>query len=148
MRHYVDSNIATPLPTHNLSISERWQEWIYNESRQRLAVIFRTLTLLIHFDPTKMCNLQTDLFVAPLPAKRQLWEATNAHTWKVESERHVDYGLASTGDLVEMRRGQSWCGSEVLMYDSVEGEGRGWDEWCGGMDGFGGLVLLAASMVG
>lgn len=61
------------------------------------------------------------------------------------------------GDLVKFDEGQLFCSDRVLLYRSLNDgvENRlparsmaNWEEWCSGMDGFGGLVMLAASLVG
>jgi len=103
-----------------------------------------------------MCNLQTDLILAPLPAKKPLWEASDEFVWKAESEREpgsqTDFGLAANGELVKLNEYQLYCGGEVLLYKSLDARtpsrsNDNWEEWCSGMDGFGGLVMLAASLI-
>ncbi len=112
--------------------------------------------MLIYFEPAAMCTLQKDLILAPLPAKRQLWEATNEFVWRVESKKDLgaqtDLGLAASGELVKMEEGQLYCSDGVLLYKSLDartpsGSSENWEEWCSGMDGFGGLVMLAASLI-
>jgi len=125
--------------------------------------------MLIYFEPAALCILQTDLALAPLPAKKALWEARDESGWKVETERGAgksnmvqmdrEFGLATTGDLVRIEEGQVYCGAgqgrikyEVLGGIRRDGRGDGgndgnWEEWCTGMDGLGGLVVLAATMV-
>lgn len=103
-----------------------------------------------------MCDLQKDLVIAPLPAMKQLWEAGDEVVWKRESERdpaaRTAFGLAANGELVRLDEGQVYCGDAALGYRGL-GDGMGgrkveeWEEWCAGMDGFGGLVMLAASLV-
>lgn len=119
--------------------------------------MYRVINLLIYFEPAALCNLQTDLILAPLPAKKQLWEARDQFMWKAEIERNpraeAEFGLAANGELVELYGGQRHCG-EVLLYRSLEFDASisprsagNWEEWCSGMDGFGGLVMLTASLV-
>jgi hypothetical protein len=108
--------------------------------------------MLVYFEPAAMCELQTDLILAPLPAKKQLWEADNDFVWK-ESERQpgaqTAFGLAANGELVKLNEGQLSCSDAVLLYESldVRTSSANWEEWCSGMDGFGGLVMLAASLI-
>jgi len=94
--------------------------------------------MLVYFEPAAMCNLEKNLLLAPLPAKRQLWEATNESTWKMEStsgpEVQAAFGMAANGDLVKLEEGQIYFNAN-------------WEEWCSGMDSFGGLVMLAASLI-
>jgi len=109
--------------------------------------------MIFYFDPAATCNLPTDLIIAPLPAKKQLWEAGNETVWKSESQREggiqTEFGLAGSGELV--RLGESYS-EAVVVHTSITAESPArtaaiWEEWCEGMDGLGGLVMLAASMV-
>ena len=112
--------------------------------------------MLVYFEPAAMCELQTDLILAPLPAKKQLWEADDEFVWKAESEREpraqTDFALAANGELVELDKGQLYGSDAVLLYNSLDARTpsrstANWEEWCAGMDGFGGLVMLAASLI-
>lgn len=112
--------------------------------------------MLIYFEPAARCNLQPDLILAPLPAKKQLWEAGDEFVWKAESEREpgvqTPFALAADGELVKLDEGQVYCGDAVLLYKSLDDRTPSrstshWEEWCSGMDGFGGLVMLAASLI-
>lgn len=127
------------------------------QPNHRLAVVYRVINMLVHFEPSGMCELQADLILAPLPAKKQLWEANNSVTFKTENENEgaqTEFGLAADGELVKLQDGQRYCGDAVLLYEalgscrrSAEGA-ENWEEWCLGMDGFGGLVMLTASLIG
>jgi hypothetical protein len=102
--------------------------------------------MLIYFEPAAMCELQKDLILAPLPAKKQLWEARDEFVWKTE------IALAANGELVKMDEGQLYCGDSMLLYQPLDhlkssDSTEYWEEWCSGMDGFGGLVMLASSLV-
>lgn len=112
--------------------------------------------MLVYFEPAAMCELQTDLILAPLPAKKQLWEANDELVWNMESEKELgartDFALAANGDLVELDQGQIYGSDAVLLYKSLDtrtpsGSTANWEEWCAGMDGLGGLVMLAASLI-
>ena len=103
-----------------------------------------------------MCDLQMDLILAPLPAKKQLWEAGDEFAWKAEREREpgpqTDFGLAANGELVKLDEGQLYGSDAVLLYKSLDARtpsriNENWEEWCAGMDGFGGLVMLAAALI-
>jgi len=113
--------------------------------------------MIVYFEPAALCDLQTDLILAPLPTRKQLWEAGDEFTWKAESEREpgaqTDFGLAANGELVKLDEGQSYGCHEVLLHKSLGSRTQSrntanWEEWCSGMDGFGGLVMLAASLIG
>ncbi|EIT76130.1 hypothetical protein AO1008_02329 [Aspergillus oryzae 100-8] len=100
--------------------------------------------MLVYFEPAAMCSLRTDLVIAPLPAKKQLWEAGDELLWKAESQRESGfqtvYGLAASGDLVQLGKDQLYSTNEVLLHKTVTARGSAnWEEWCSGMDGLGGL---------
>ncbi|KAH8898592.1 hypothetical protein GQ53DRAFT_357882 [Thozetella sp. PMI_491] len=137
-------------------LNTSWNEWIFTESRQRLAILSRVVNMLVYFEPAAMCTLQTDLILAPLPAKKQLWGAADEAEWKIESngglEQQTSYGLAANGNLVKLDGGQLHCSDTVLRYQplgtvTAPNSMNGWEEWCSGMDEFGGLIMLVASFV-
>jgi hypothetical protein len=112
--------------------------------------------MLVYFEPAALCTLQSDLILAPLPAKKQLWEASNEILWSLEVARDPGarnaFALAANGELVKLSENQHYCGDSLLLYKSLD-DGTpkrsisSWEEWCSGMDGFGGLVMLAASLI-
>ena len=119
-------------------------------------MVYQVVNMLVYFEPAAMCNLQSDLVLAPLPAKKQLWEAGDEFMWKTENERdsgaQTVFGLAANGELVKLDEGQLFCGDAALLYESLDARTpsrrtANWEEWCSGMDGFGGLVMLAASLI-
>jgi hypothetical protein len=167
--------------THDVSCSTKsesnWQDWVYKESRRRyvdvlyvflqangyrLAVIYRILNKLIFFGPAAMCDMPSEFVIAPLPARRQLWEAAHAQEWQVQKQREplaqVSYALAADGEIVKLDQGRLSCRDAWLPYaqsseksspnraSSLAGSGGWWAEWCSGMDSMGGLIMLAASM--
>lgn len=100
-----------------------------------------------------MCDMQFDLILAPLPAKQHLWEASDEFMWKAESEKefgvHSEFGLTASGELVRLEKGRPYCKDAVLLDKSSEvSRAAQWEEWCSGIDGIGGLVMLAASLMG
>jgi hypothetical protein len=112
--------------------------------------------MLIDFEPAALCPLQSDLVLAPLPAKKELWEAGNEFVWNLETDRErameTSFGLAANGELVKLDEGQSFCSGNMLRYTPSHtqkslGSNSHWEEWCSGMDGLGGLVMLAAALV-
>lgn len=107
--------------------------------------------MVVVFEPAALCDLHAEgLILSPLPARRQPWEADTADKWMSEIERDLgsqtDYGMTVGGDLVKV--------SESPMEGSTEEAGArprqkaDWEEWLSGMDSFGGLVMLAVSLVG
>lgn len=83
-----------------------------------MAVVFRVMTMLVYFEPTPRCVLPPDMFLAPLPAKKQLWEAGDERLWRAEADRNKDekhgggsggsllpaenFGLTSAGEIVRL----------------------------------------------
>jgi hypothetical protein len=112
--------------------------------------------MLIYFEPAARCDQDTDFILAPLPTKKQVWEASNELAWKAECEKEpageTIFGLASNGELVKMAEGLQYS-SNVMMLRNLFSHrtplmsSNNWEEWCSGMDGLGGLVMLAASLV-
>jgi hypothetical protein len=131
----------------------------------RLAIVYRVVNKLIYFDPVSKCDLPAEFILAPLPAKRQLWEAGNEHAWKVEVNKEpralVSFGLASSGEVVQLSDGRLSCSDTWLPNPYISPRSQGsttpsdgnesttehWEEWCTGIDAFGGLVMLAASLI-
>ncbi|KAJ5702794.1 hypothetical protein N7488_010342 [Penicillium malachiteum] len=133
---------------NNYSREQNWRDWLYEESRRRLAVIYRVVNMLVYFDPAAMCNLPSDLVLAPLPAKKGLWEASDEYSWALESKKDPTAGFGSG----ENRRACSDCDDASLVHSAITSTsplrtGASWEEWCSGMDGFGGLIMLAALLV-
>ncbi|KAL4881032.1 hypothetical protein BJY04DRAFT_218550 [Aspergillus karnatakaensis] len=152
-------NLQSALSSPNTS--ESWKEWIFEESRRRLAIIYRILYSLIYFAPAADCDRPADLLLAPLPAKKQLWEAADEGDFKREVEKEdiagvyrSGFGIDSKGDLVRLDKrslGPRESEDEVLIHTALDvgvlRRAAKWEEWCVGMDGMGGIVLLAASLV-
>ncbi len=120
-------------------------------------MVYKVVNMLVYFEPATLCDLKTELVLAPLPAKKQLWEADNESVWKVENEREpgaqTDFGLTANGELVELDGSQLHCGNPAFVKTTLDGRNlsrrtENWGEWCSGMDGLGSLVMLAASFVG
>ena len=112
--------------------------------------------MLVYFDPASMCNLRHDLVIAPLPARRQLWEAHTSLTWQSEAASkpgtEAVFGLDKYGELVRVDDSQLHNNSAALAFTEPKNETSQhssgiWEEWCAGMDAFGALVMLAASFV-
>lgn len=125
----------------------------------RLCVIYQVVNMLVDFQPAALCGLHgLDLLLAPLPSRKQLWEAGHEVGWKVEVDRitehaNMAFGLATNGDLVSFN--ESWLQNGILSIPEDGGQNGQiplkrnveWEEWCSGMDGLGSLVMLAATLV-
>ena len=73
---------------------------------------------------------------------------------KAESDKQpvprTAFGLATNGELVrldEMDLHGGYGSIEAILGDNKTSE-QNWEEWCSGMDSFGVLVMLTASLVG
>jgi hypothetical protein len=114
------------------------------------------LNMVAFFEPAAICDMR-DIVLAPLPSKTSVWRAPDAQAWFAESKKRpgieTAYGLASNGDLVRFDDNQPACNNAVELQSALHtGTAMrystcGWDEWCAGMDSFGGLVMLAASLI-
>ncbi|KAJ5728704.1 uncharacterized protein N7483_003212 [Penicillium malachiteum] len=149
----IAQNLTRKDIANNYSRERSWRDWLYEESRRRLAVIYRVVNMLVYFDPATMCNLPPDLVLAPLPSKKELWEASDEQSWDLENKRDPAagnaFGLARSGELVRLG---SDSDDEGLVHSAITSVSplrmaASWEEWCGGMDGFGGLIMLAALLV-
>ncbi|KAL6237650.1 hypothetical protein BDW75DRAFT_203294, partial [Aspergillus navahoensis] len=67
---------------YSTDLEVSWNEWIFEESRRRLSIIYRIVNMLTYFQPAARCDLPTDLVLAPLPAKKALWEANDWTKWR------------------------------------------------------------------
>lgn len=114
------------------------------------------LNLLVDLELSATCHLQPDLVLAQLPSKKQLWEAPDEASWEAERNREsrteTTFALAANGELVQLDPGQQCPSSSTLSYKPLDTspaprDAASWEEWCSGMDGFGGLVMLTASLI-
>jgi hypothetical protein len=75
------------------------------------------------------------LIIAPLPAKKQLWEAGDELVWKTENERDPGpqpvFRLATNGELVRFEQGH-WelCGNNAVQPGTVVGDTRPFKDDC------------------
>jgi hypothetical protein len=59
------------------------------------------------------------------------------------------FGLAVNGELVRLDEMDLYGGYGTMdTKEDLRTPDQNWEEWCSGMDSFGGLVMLAASLVG
>jgi hypothetical protein len=137
-------------PLELVNQGKSWSNWIFEESRQRMGVIFRIVNMLVCVEPATACGIQPGLILAPLPARKQLWEAGDEEQWVQECGRkevNGGFGLAMNGDLVTLDEHQKKLLSIQSMEPWTSSKSKeNWEEWCSGMDGFGALIMLAASL--
>ncbi|UKZ91161.1 uncharacterized protein TrAFT101_006155 [Trichoderma asperellum] len=151
-----DATFHTECAHCNNGLEISWKEWVFRESRRRLGIVYRVVNMLVYFEPMAMCDLPSDLILAPLPAKKQLWEAGDEFGWKAVGQREMGakaaFGLATHGGLVRLDDRELSCNDAWAPYKCLDTRGQprstaSWEEWCSGIDGFGGLVMLAASLI-
>lgn len=108
--------------------------------------------MLVSFEPARLCTAFGDVILAPLPGRRQLWEAPDHVSWKrdrdLDAGEQMEFGLAKNGQLVKFSQEEAasmaiTCGGDLAASPTV----IEWSEWCSDMDGIGSLVMLSASMV-
>jgi hypothetical protein len=110
-------------------------------TQNRTGTVFRIVNMLMDIEGT-LCSTFPGLVIAPLPGKSMLWEARSAEAWQAEYSyswtlHKETYGISKDGQLVKIDRKQ---GSTFFNHSP-------WEDWCSGMDGFGILVMIAASML-
>jgi len=133
------------------------------DTHYRLAVIYRILNKLVFFGPAAMCDMPTEFVIAPLPAKRQLWDAKDAEEWQMqwqnEQRQETSFALAVDSEIVKLDQRRLSCRDAWLPYLRLDDDATlqtsksrasrsaaCWAEWCSGMDSMGGLIMLTASM--
>ncbi|KAF2786119.1 hypothetical protein K505DRAFT_368494 [Melanomma pulvis-pyrius CBS 109.77] len=132
-----------------------WKDWIFEESRQRLGLLLRIISMVVIIEPTAMCHMRAGLILAPLPARKALWEASDEEKWTLERNRDVgnksEFGLTDDGELVSLdlyveRSDETPYPEQLESAKLLPRSSTNWEEWCSGMDGFGAIVMLAASL--
>jgi hypothetical protein len=136
--------------------TSNWKDWVFEESRRRLSAVFRVINLLVSLDPAAACEVPYQLFIAPLPAKKQLWEAADQGQWVLARDAMGDesgvFGLTGSGELVRLNNGNrtkdlAAIKRSTFASDKASQSAANWEEWCTGIDGFGALIMLAASLL-
>jgi hypothetical protein len=119
----------------------------------RLAMTFKTIGMLFSTEPAGSCVLPDGFLLAPLPARKQLWEAPNETQWMAQKSNDVRgdavFGVKVGGQMVKLETyGTILPDGNVRGPEEVsESESNSnWQEWCAGMDGLGALLMLAASL--
>lgn len=127
------------------------RDWIFEESRRRLALVYQILKMLYSLDPTTSCVEPDGFLLAPLPGRKQLWEAPDEQSWMEEKSRDGPvssvFGVLTGGQMVKLQEQQIVMPNEYGLPSEMveEGSGRNWQEWFSGMDGLGALVTLATA---
>jgi hypothetical protein len=114
-----------------------------NKKSNRLVTIARILNKLINIDRAVTCYPLPGFAIVPLPAKKVLWEAPDAMTWRAEfnqtlKEREI-FGLLEDGQLAKLQLQQE--------YTSFTTSSANWEKWYAGMDEFGTIIMVAAALL-
>jgi hypothetical protein len=75
-------NIVPALEDTSEVLEQKWRDWCEQEARKRLVFqtfLFDSQAMLVHMRPPLISPAQLDL---PIPASRELWLASNAHSWR------------------------------------------------------------------
>ncbi|KAL1841425.1 hypothetical protein VTK73DRAFT_3484 [Phialemonium thermophilum] len=136
-------------PSSQQSLEAVWQDWLLEESCRRLCMVCQIVNMLVYFEPAETCNQRPGLILEPLPGRKQLWEAPDAHAWKAETEKDpgalAAFALDRSGELVRLDKAQRRCRSSSGGDGGCQGasdvapphrSAPDWEEWCSGMDGF------------
>jgi hypothetical protein len=109
--------------------------------------------MLFSLEPAVICVLHDEFILAPLPARKQLWETQDETMWIIERSRDVMgsklFGVLRNGDMIKVTDHQSVLGGDFAAAGILDTPGESaanWQEWCAGMDGLGALIMLAASL--
>lgn len=108
--------------------------------------------MLFSLEPAVICVLHDGFLLAPLPARKQLWEASDEYMWLQERNKDITgpklFGIMENGDMIKLNEQQSLLSAEMATaVPEVSTESTAnWQEWCAGMDGLGALIMLAASL--
>jgi hypothetical protein len=135
----------------------------------RTLCIFRLLSLLFDLSPAGVCSPAPGFLLMPLPTSKLLWEAHDAEAWRkeiaTETKSNAIFGLLTNGQLMRLERySTSEARDSMVCMDHTEEEklnlyysadhadeiwrsGENWADWAAGMDAFGFLIMVAASLV-
>lgn len=91
--------------TEQAEPSVMWEDWVFAESRRRVACLWFIISCVIAIDveiPCSGCGLLEDL---PLISNKTLWEARSREEWHVEKAFYdVSGPMVTLGELVKARK--------------------------------------------
>lgn len=117
-------------------------EWIFHESRRRIATVARLINMVIDIDSAVVCSLLRGFVLVPLPTRQTVWRASNEIAWRREydlflSDRQL-FGLGVDGKLKSLEQQDD---GQILIA-SVD-----WEDWLHVVAGWGTMVMLAGAML-
>ncbi|KAF7590323.1 hypothetical protein BBP40_002973 [Aspergillus hancockii] len=120
--------------------SQTWQEWIYSESRRRVACTWFIISRVICVKTGIPCDTTEVYRAIPLPSSQSLWAASCPEMWDSEYRasqvRYCRPRLAYFGELIEAQRNPG----DAMMAQKL-------DTWHAGADQLGFMLMLATAMV-
>ncbi|KAH7131346.1 hypothetical protein EDB81DRAFT_808394 [Dactylonectria macrodidyma] len=94
--------------TEQAEPSSTWEDWVFAESRRRVACLWFIISCVISIDadiPCSGCGALSDL---PVMSNKTLWEARSCEEWKVEKAFYdVSGPVVTLGELVQVRKNPS-----------------------------------------
>jgi hypothetical protein len=111
--------------------------------------------MLYSTEPAGGCFLLDGFLLAPLPARKQLWEACDEEQSVRGKSRSAGddsmFGVKIGGQMVKLNGHSTTMEHAGILSEKLERleeteSSANWQEWCSGMDGLGALVMLAASL--
>ena len=154
----VAAKIEDPNYAHSIAQYGDWQEWILQESRDRLVdtahyvlrkrvtIQIRTFTLLFiinklfDINPTHDPNICNAILAMPIPSHKALWQASNYFEWKKahtnDLRKRQGRPSLTYRDMVELHQNSHMSQNETLA---------DLDDWFLNLDAFGTFVLMTAS---
>ncbi|KAH7040977.1 uncharacterized protein B0I36DRAFT_379824 [Microdochium trichocladiopsis] len=114
-----------------------WAEWVYDETRRRLACLWFIISRVVDIRHGVWCPGLQGCRDMPLPAPKALWEARSEAEWR-EERREIEARsgsmLTTIGDLLDAREAGT-AGQRALSM------------WYAECDSFGHLLRLAVSLI-
>ncbi|KAN0110886.1 hypothetical protein V8E51_007273 [Hyaloscypha variabilis] len=114
-----------------------WKEWVLLESKRRTVTLLFILFLLFDIKPEQRGKTYVGLSVLPLPAHKQLWQASGEGEWSQAYDEMLKAregrGYLRYGDLTALGKGE---GGERM---------KDLNAWMVSCDPFGMLVMMAAT---
>ncbi|KAN0112523.1 hypothetical protein V8E51_005474 [Hyaloscypha variabilis] len=84
-----------------------WKQWIFHESRRRVESVAHIINKVIDLGDAVRCIPFNGFALPPLPAKKVLWEARTAESWRKEFDTTLReqelFALSNDGTLTKLR---------------------------------------------
>ncbi|KXX78210.1 hypothetical protein MMYC01_205067 [Madurella mycetomatis] len=135
-------------PPHIRATRPTWEEWIFDETRRRLAIVCFLMALVVGCEA---CDVIMNPYAIHLPGSKALWEARTADEWERVYDgwwAELKSGkprLSTLGDLVMAKHSSD--SSQAWMHGTFgSGIDDVLDDWHANLDGLG--MMLVAVLAG